>query len=43
MAALGSKSAGLAELQKTHPALDARMDRIDRSDFAELAQYTTRE
>ena len=43
MAALGSKSAGLVELQKTHPALDSRLDRIDRSDFAELAQYTTRE
>ena len=43
MTALGSKSASLAQLYKTHPALDARMDRIDRRDYGALEAYTTRE
>ncbi len=43
MAALGSRSAGLAQLYKTHPALDARMDRIDKRDYEGLKAYTTRE
>lgn len=43
MAALGSKSASLAQLYKTHPALDARMDRIDKRDYDGLRAYTTRD
>jgi Zn-dependent protease with chaperone function len=43
MTALGSKSARLAQLYKTHPALDARMDRIDRRGYGALEPYTTRE
>ncbi len=43
MAALGSKSAGLAQLYKTHPPLDARMDRIDKRDYDGLRAYTTRD
>jgi hypothetical protein len=43
MAALGSKSASLAQLYKTHPALDARMDRIDKRDYDGLSAYTTRD
>ena len=43
MTALGSKSASLAQLYKTHPALDARMDRIDRRGHGALEAYTTRE
>ncbi len=43
MIALGSQSAGLAQLYKTHPALDGRMDRIDKRDYDGLKAYTTRE
>lgn len=43
MTALGNKSASLAQLYKTHPALDARMDRIDRRGYGALEPYTTRE
>jgi Zn-dependent protease with chaperone function len=43
MAALGSQSARLAQLYKTHPALDARMDRIDRRGHGVLEPYLTRE
>jgi Peptidase family M48 len=43
MTALGSKSARLAQLYKTHPALDARLDRIDRRGYGALQAYTTRE
>lgn len=43
MTALGSKSAALAQLYKTHPALDARMDRIDKRDYEGLKAYTARD
>lgn len=43
MTALGSKSASLAQLYKTHPPLDARMDRIDRRGYGAVKSYTTRE
>lgn len=43
MAALGSDSAALAQLYKTHPPLDARMDRIDARGYGTLAAYTTRD
>lgn len=42
MTALGAQSAQLAQLFKTHPALDDRMDRIDRSGYKGLEQYTSR-
>ena len=43
MTAAGKQSASLAQLYKTHPALDDRMDRIDRRDYKGLKPYTTRE
>jgi Zn-dependent protease with chaperone function len=43
MMALGSDSASLAQLYKTHPPLDARLDRIDQRGFGALETYTTRE
>lgn len=43
MAALGSESAALAQLYKTHPPLDARMDRIDARGYGALGMYTTRD
>jgi Zn-dependent protease with chaperone function len=43
MTALGNKSASLAQLYKTHPALDTRMDRIDRRGYGALEPYTSRE
>ena len=43
MAALGADSAGLAALYKTHPPLDARMDRIDERGYGALKAYTSRE
>jgi len=43
MTALGSKSAALAQLYKTHPALDARMDRIDKRNYEGLTAYTLRD
>jgi hypothetical protein len=43
MAALGTKSASLVQLQKTHPALDERMDRIDQRGYAGIEYYLARE
>jgi beta-barrel assembly-enhancing protease len=43
LAALGSESARLAQLYKTHPPLDARLDRIDQRGYDVLDTYTTRE
>jgi hypothetical protein len=43
LTALGSESASLAQLYKTHPRLDARVDRIDQRGFGALEPYTTRE
>ncbi len=43
MTAAGKQSASLAQLYKTHPALDDRMDHIDRRDYKALKAYTTRE
>jgi len=43
LTALGSDSALLAELYKTHPPLDARIDRIDQRGFGALQQYTRRD
>lgn len=42
MTALGTASARLAQLYKTHPPLGDRLDRIDRRGFAGLDQYTQR-
>ncbi|MEO6227487.1 MAG: M48 family metalloprotease [Thermomonas sp.] len=42
MTALGAQSAQLAQLYKTHPPLDERMDRIDRSGYKGVEQYTSR-
>jgi hypothetical protein len=42
MAALGMQSPALAQLVRSHPALDDRLDRIDRRDLAGLRQYTQR-
>jgi predicted Zn-dependent protease len=38
MTALGNQSGNLAALYKTHPPLDARMDRIDNSPFASASR-----
>jgi hypothetical protein len=43
MIALGTESASLAQLRKTHPPLDSRMDRIDRRGYGALEPYTARE
>ena len=43
MTALGASSSQLAQLYKTHPPLDERMDRIDRNGYKGLEQYTSRE
>ena len=43
MISLGSKSASLAQLYKTHPALDSRLDRIDKRGYGTLEPYITRE
>ena len=43
LTALGSDSAMLAQLYKTHPPLDERIDRIDQRGFGALQQYTMRE
>ncbi len=42
MVALGNKSASLAQLYKTHPPLDARLDHIDQRGYGALEPYTTR-
>lgn len=43
MAALGSGSPKLAALYRTHPALDDRMDRIDKRGYDALKAYTKRD
>ncbi len=43
MTALGTQSASLAQLYKTHPALDDRLDRIDHGGLAGLEPYTGRQ
>ena len=43
LTALGSESASLAQLYKTHPPLDARLDRIDQRGLGALEPYTTRD
>ncbi|MCC7461564.1 MAG: M48 family metalloprotease [Gammaproteobacteria bacterium] len=43
MMALGRKSASLAALYKTHPPLDARLDRIDERGYEKLQPYVTRD
>ncbi len=43
LTALGSESASLAQLYKTHPPLDARLDRIDQRGLGTLETYATRE
>lgn len=43
MAALGSASPSLASLYKTHPPLDARMDRIDERGYGALKAYVARD
>jgi hypothetical protein len=42
MTALGTASASMAQLYKTHPPLDDRLDRIDRRGYAGLEAYTRR-
>lgn len=42
MTALGTASASLAQLYKTHPPLGDRLDRIDRRGYAGLEPYTQR-
>jgi hypothetical protein len=42
MAALGEKSAALAALYKTHPPIDARLDRIDARGYQGLEAFLTR-
>ncbi len=42
MTVLGTQSPSLAQLYKTHPPLDERLDRIDQRGFAGLEQYTSR-
>ena len=43
MASFGKQSASLAALYKTHPPLDARMDKIDERGYDKLRAYITRE
>jgi beta-barrel assembly-enhancing protease len=43
LTALGSESASLAQLYKTHPPVDSRVDRIDQRGFGDLEAYTARE
>ena len=43
MTALGNQSASLAQLYKTHPALDSRLDRIDKRGYEGLKAYTARD
>ena len=42
MTAFGTESASLAQLYKTHPPLDARLDRIDQGGVPGLEAYATR-
>jgi len=41
--ALGRDAPGLAQLYKTHPPFDARIDRIDQRGYGVLEPYTTRD
>ena len=41
--ALGRDSPSLAQLYKTHPPFDARIDRIDQRGYGALEAYTARE
>jgi hypothetical protein len=41
--ALGRDAPGLAQLYKTHPPFDARIDRIDQRGYGALEPYLTRE
>jgi predicted Zn-dependent protease len=41
--ALGRDSPSLAQLYKTHPPFDARIDRIDQRGYGALEPYTTRQ
>ncbi len=43
LTALGSESARLAQLYKSHPPLDARIDRIDQRGYGALEVYTARD
>ncbi|HOC42597.1 MAG TPA: M48 family metalloprotease [Thermoanaerobaculales bacterium] len=43
LTALGTDSAALAQLYKTHPSFDARIDHIDERGFGALEPYTMRE
>ncbi|MCI4566857.1 M48 family metalloprotease [Lysobacter sp. CFH 32150] len=43
MAALGGATSGLAQLYKTHPPLDERLDRIDSRGHGGLEPYTLRD
>jgi len=43
LTALGSESARLAQLYKSHPPLDARIDRIDQRGYGALESYTARD
>jgi hypothetical protein len=42
MTAFGTESASLAQMYKTHPPLDARLDRIDQGGVPGLDAYATR-
>jgi len=43
LAALGPESTGLAQLYRTHPPFDARIDRLDQRGDGPLAPYTQRD
>ncbi|MGN6511982.1 MAG: M48 family metalloprotease [Lysobacteraceae bacterium] len=43
MTAFGTESARMAQLYKTHPPLADRLDRIERSHYAGMEQYTSRQ
>ncbi len=43
LTALGSESASLAQLYKSHPPLDARINRIDERGYGVLEAYTARD
>jgi predicted Zn-dependent protease len=43
MTALGTESAALAQLHKTHPPLDERLNRIDERGYGALEPYLARE
>src|SRR3546814_4476563 len=41
MTAFGTKSASMAQLYRTHPPLDDRLDRMDRGGIPGLERYNT--